>query len=276
MKTLLRFFKKHRNAILFVTLELMSLWLIFSQPSAKFIKQIDSSHPWISHFYVYINDLKNYPSIKQAYRSLLEENSLLRTRLLQNEQELASREPPALALATPYQVIPARVINNSVIHAKNYLTIDQGAQQGILPGMGVISNQGIVGRIKAVSEQFATITSLLHIDMFVSAKVGNSGIIATVRWLGDHPRTAQLLYVPKHVSIAPGDLVVTSGYNATFYEGILIGQVKQVELKKGALFYSITVELSTDFSSLQYVYVIKNKLQQEKETLENLTKNYYE
>jgi rod shape-determining protein MreC len=274
MKRLLRFLVHYRNGVLFLTLEVISLFLIFSHQPPKFLHQLNSSSTWMGNIYAYLADIKSYPLLKKAYQELLNENSLLRDQLVQKEIE--SKETPDNYPKKPPHFIPARVVNNSIIHTKNYLTIDKGSHDGITSGMGVITTQGIVGRIKAVSEQFATITSLLHVDMLVSVKVGNAGVIGTVRWLGTNPTQAQLLYVPRHITIEPGDSVVTSGYNATFYEGILIGRVKQVELKKEALFYHITVDLSTDFSALQYVYVVNHQVAPEKESLEKLTKSYYE
>jgi rod shape-determining protein MreC len=272
MKGLLRFLNQYKNGVVFLVLELISLFLVFNGQSLQLTKQLHCTPYWVGKLYAYIADLKAYPLIKKDYQALLDENSALRAQLVQ--KEIASNISPDIAIEEPYHFIPAKVINNSIIHAKNYLTIDKGAQHGITPGMGVMTTQGIVGRVKSVTDHFSTITSLLHIDMLVSAKVGKVGAIATVHWLGDNPTQAQLLYVPRHVKIEPGDAVVTSGYNATFYEGISIGRVKQVELKKEAPFYNITVELSTDFSTLQHVYVIKNKSIQEREALEKYTKSY--
>ena len=85
-----------------------------------------------------------------------------------------------------------------------------------------------------------------------------------------------MLYVPKHVPVEPGDTVVTSGYNATFSTETLIGYVKQATLRKEASFYDIELRLSTDFSTLQYVYVVNNTLKKEKDELEQYTKDFYE
>ncbi|MEM7055773.1 MAG: rod shape-determining protein MreC, partial [Bacteroidota bacterium] len=130
--------------------------------------------------------------------------------------------------------------------------------------------------IKAVSDHFATVTSLLHTDIMVSAKIAHSGVMGTVRWPGKDPLQTQLLYVPRHIQVEPGDNVVTSGYNATFYEGVLIGHVKQVVLRKEAQFYDIVLDISTDFSTLQHVYVVKNMLKPEKDSLEQYTRSYHE
>ena len=101
---------------------------------------------------------------------------------------------------------------------------------GITPGMGVMSAVGIVGKVKAVSDHFATVVSLLHPAMQVSAKLSHSGVLGTIQWTGRDPFRAQLLYVPRHVQIELGDAVVTSGYNATFLAGTMIGHVERLGL----------------------------------------------
>jgi rod shape-determining protein MreC len=61
--------------------------------------------------------------------------------------------------------------------------------------------------------------------------------------------------------------VVTSGYSL-FPSGIEIGRVTRTGLKGGDSFLNIELWLSTDFSNLQYVYVINNLLAQEQKDLE--------
>ena len=168
------------------------------------------------------------------------------------------------------------MINNSIVSSKNYLTLNRGALHGIAPGMGVINSKGIVGKVQAVSAHFATVISLLHTSMQVSVKLSKSGVLGTVQWHGKTPSQAQLLYIPRHVRIAPGDAVVTSGYNAVFLEGILVGHVKRVSLKKEAHFYEVELTLSTDFSTLRHVCVVDNTLKPEKDALEQYTQKFYE
>jgi rod shape-determining protein MreC len=72
------------------------------------------------------------------------------------------------------------------------------------------------------------------------------------------------------VKLHQGDTIVTSGYNAVFPEGVIIGVVNQFELKEEALFYDARVKLSQDFSQLNYVDVIKSVLKVEKDSVENL------
>jgi rod shape-determining protein MreC len=77
------------------------------------------------------------------------------------------------------------------------------------------------------------------------------------------------LYLPRHVQPIKGDTVVTSGYNAVYPEGLLVGTVEKVSLKDEALFYDITLKLSQDFRSLTYLAVIKSNLKVEIDSLEN-------
>ena len=47
-----------------------------------------------------------------------------------------------------------------------------------------------------------------------------------------------------------------------------MGVIRSIKLKDDATFYNIEVDLATDFSSLNFVYVIENKLQAEKDSLQ--------
>jgi rod shape-determining protein MreC len=51
---------------------------------------------------------------------------------------------------------------------------------------------------------------------------------------------------------------VTSGYNAVFPEGISIGTVLEVNKGTDTNYLDITIELTTDFSRISYVYLVDN------------------
>jgi rod shape-determining protein MreC len=275
MKKLLRSLYDYRNLLIFLLLESVSLSLLFNHHVQKEVKNLNSSHAWIGNIYELMTDLRMYAKWKGAYQDMLVENASLREYILQ-QQEIIEKQGSMEQPTTQLDVIPAQVINNSIIYTKNYLTINKGTNSGIAPGMGVITKDGVVGRVKAVSEHFATIISLLHTDIHISAKLASSGVMGTLCWLGHSPRQVNLLYIPRHLTIEVGDRVVTSGYNATFYEGVPIGKVSHVKLDKAAMFYEILVDLTTDLSALQHVYVVKNHLSQEQDSLEQTTKAYYE
>jgi len=268
MGRLLHFLYTYKASVVFILLELTSLILIVNQERYQ-----TSSSAVIGSILNFSNELKSYPSLKTENTQLLHDNAVLSKQLLQSK-EAEAQSHTHVSLQCDF--VPARVINNSIVGSKNCLTLNKGSLHGIAPGMGVINGEGIVGKINAVSEHFATAISLLHTSMQVSAKLSKSGALGTVRWRGKTPFQAQMLYVPRHVQVEPGDTVVTSGYNAVFLEGTPVGHVKRVALRKEAHFYDIELTLSTDFSTLQHVCVVNNTLKQEKDVLERYTKKFYE
>jgi rod shape-determining protein MreC len=135
--------------------------------------------------------------------------------------------------------------------------------------MAVVSAQGIVGKVKSVSDNFSVVTSLLNIDVLTSVQLKRTSHFATARWNGLNPDYLELLYLPRHVQPIKGDTVVTSGYNAVYPEGLMVGIVDDVKLKDEALFYDITLKLSQDFRTLTYLAVIKSNLKPEIDSLEN-------
>jgi rod shape-determining protein MreC len=264
MKRLLYFLYSRKAFIIFVFLELISTFLIIHHKTYE-----TSVHDIIGGVQNFISEVRSYPFLKVENAKLLHENAVLREQLLQVAEPVSQLDTP-----TSSHFISAKVINNAIVGTKNYLTLNKGEMHGIAPGMGVVSSAGIVGRVKAVSKRFATVTSLLHTSMQVSAQISKSKVLGTVQWPGHDPCRAQMVYVPRHILVEPGDQVVTSGYNATFLEGVGIGHIEQVKLRKEAPYYDIELRLSTDFSTLQHVYVVKNSLKEEKDFLEKHTKDY--
>lgn len=271
MKRLLYILYQSRALLVFVGLVFASAVLI-AKHRAERPHLWGTHHPIVGSVYHWLSELQAYPTLRREHDQLQQENVTLRSRLLQQ----ADATSPAEATAKQYNVIPARVINNSIAHTKNYLTLNKGALHGIVPDMGVMSEQGVVGRVRHVSKHFATVVSVLHTDVMISAELDQTGVIGTVQWPGHNPTEACMLYVPRHATITPGEAIVTSGYNATFPKGVLIGHVKHTTLRNEAPFYDIRLALSTDFSRLKHVYVVKNAWKQEKQVLEQQTQDFYE
>jgi rod shape-determining protein MreC len=169
-----------------------------------------------------------------------------------------------------YNFIVAKVINNSTDKFHNYLTINKGWNDSITPGMGVICPTGVVGKVKSCSKYFATITSLLHKDMLISSKIKSSNAIGTTHWEGMDPTKAMLMYIPRHIKVNKGDVVLASEFNSVFPEGEMIGKVSDIKIMGDDNFYKLDIKLATDFSTLNYVYVIRNRLKFQQDSLETM------
>ncbi len=157
-----------------------------------------------------------------------------------------------------YEFIIAHVINNSISHPHNFLTIEKGSLDGVTPEMGVVDHNGVVGIVNVTGEHTSRVISLLNNDLRLSCKVKGSDAFGSLVWDGRSPREAVLEELPRHVQFEPGDTVITSGYSVVFPEGIPVGIIVSHHKDDDDNFYSLRVRLLSDFSTLSTVRVIKD------------------
>lgn len=216
--------------------------------------------------------VREYTNLREVNTDLAVENAHLNQLVayLQNQRLSSNVNYKAdSAVAARFQIAAvAKVINNSVNLFNNTLTIDKGTQDGLKPGMGVITATGVVGKIQSCSPHFSVITSILHSEMRVSSKIRRTNDIGSAKWNGLNPDYIELLDVPLTKSVKLGDTVVTSDYNSVYPSGIMVGIVRKLGQKPDKAFHDIRLHLLTDFRNISYVYVLANRLKEEQEQLE--------
>ncbi len=154
-----------------------------------------------------------------------------------------------------YSFIPAAIVKISTSTQHNYFIIDKGLKDGVREGAGVITANGVVGIVEAVSGDYSYCISFLNYNMNVSARLGSDGPVGPLAW--DGHRKAILSEIPHHTVKALGDTVYTSGYSAIFPSDIPLGVTVDSHLKDGAT-YNMDVELFEDYSTLRYVTIVNN------------------
>lgn len=206
------------------------------------------------------SNIGQYMNLKRSNIELMLENVALRNEVekLRSTFEHSKISSHIDSLhGARYLYIPARVVNNSVSRRHNFLTLNVGVNNGVSQGMGVITNDGVVGVVASVTRDFCTVISLLNVNLKVSAKHQKSGVFGSLSWDGVDYRQTILKDIPLHVNITAGDTVVTSGYSAIFPRDIPVGIVSDFYQKDGS-FFTIKVLLLSDFKRLDYVYVVKS------------------
>ncbi len=280
MRQLFELIYRYRAFFTFVFFEVISFLVIIGNSKVHNAAFFNTSNRLIASTYKIKNEIYQYFSLTNVNNDLVRENAFLRELIEEEQKQLQIAEAEIWDLDTlrinptdtsqQYEYIPARVINNSFRLTNNYITVDKGSLNGIEPEMGVISSGGIVGQVKVASRKYSTIFSLLHSEMFVSSMIKRLGVFCTTKWQGNDPARANVLYVPRHVEIHPGDSIVTSGYNAVFPPGIPVGIVESIDIEENETFYNIVILLANDFSRVSYVYLISNKFKVEKDSLESV------
>jgi rod shape-determining protein MreC len=270
MRNLLRFIVQYHFLILFLLIETFSLFLLFSANPYQRVRFYNYSHAISGRMSTRIENIKDYLSLRNENRKLAEENARLYNRL---GSSFTRATPDSVYIGDSlhirtYLYLTARVVNNTVNKQFNYITLDKGRLNGIQPEMAVIGSEGIVGIVKSVSDNYASVLSAVNRDFTVSAKIKKNGYFGPLKWNGNNPEFATLVDIPHHVKIEAGDTVITSGFGGVFPEGYHIGIISDFRLK-GGNYYEIKVKFSTDFRKLNYVQVIRNFAKSEMDSLEN-------
>ena len=269
MRNLWLFISKYNAFFLLIIFFVTSLIILVKNNNYQRASVWNSSNQIAGTAYEKVHELSSYLILGKINDSLALENAKLRNQLLSSfhNDSLEQHTVTDSNFVQQYTYTVAKVINNSVHQRNNYLTINRGRKHGISKGMGVISAGGVVGIVLNVSENFATIRSLLHSETRISANV--NGNIGSLVWGEDNfdPRYAMLKDIQSHLIIKKGARVSTSEFSL-FPEGTNIGYVSNVGTRNGDNALEIQVKLDTDFSKLQYVYVINNLLSGEQLKLE--------
>jgi len=273
MERLINFIYEYRAFFTFLLLELSCGWLVVENNQYQSTKYFNSSNRLAANILGFSQGVREYFSLRTINEELAAENAELRTDLEKMRQVSDNYYPIVQdsSKVDQYEFVSAKVIANSTNLYKNFITINRGSSDGIQPGMAAISNDGAVGKVKSVSENYSVLISLLNVDEQISCVIKRTNHFGSARWDGLHMRYSNLLFIPRHAAPVVGDSVITSGYNAVFPEGILVGIIREANLKPEANFWDIRIELSQDFGRLSFVEVIKSRLKNEKDSLEHLT-----
>jgi rod shape-determining protein MreC len=150
--------------------------------------------------------------------------------------------------------IAANVIGSDANGLARTLVINQGASSGMRVDMAVLSFQGVVGKIIAVSPRASRV---LLIDDHNSAldafdqRTRARGIVAGIVDDG-----ITMKYVERSQDIRPDDVIITSGLDGIFPRGLLIGSIKSVSGEGPGMFLNVTIAPAVDFRSLEQVLVV--------------------
>ena len=269
MRDLYRFILRNHVIFLFVLLEIISLVFVFNYNNYQKSRFLNSSSQFTGNVYNRYNRITEYFRLSTVNRQLAEENARLRK--LVGIPKTVRFIPDTLRgyqnSEFQYIYISAKVVSNSVNRLQNYITLNKGSKDGIKPEMGVICADGVVGMVTNVTPSYSSVMSLLNVRWNISAKIARNNYFGTLSWDGKDSRKVYLSDIPFHVNVFPGDTIITSGFSATFPEGIPLGTIETVDKEGGSSFYTIAVKLFLDFNALSWVEVIENNRNKELELI---------
>ncbi len=267
MRNLLDFLIKYHHWFVFILLEVASGVLLFQYNSYQGSVWLSSSNAVVGKIYEWESGLLQYFSFREANEQLTMRNFYLERQVDQLRRLYADltkdttvMERNELKFLSQYQLIPAKVVDNSVNRIDNLMTIDKGRADGVEVDMGVACGNGAVGVVYLTSEHYSVVIPLLNATSSrISCSIRNRDYFGYLHWYGGDPSVAYVEDVPRHAKFKLGEWVVTSGFSTIFPSGVLVGKIEKAYNSSDGLSYKLKVRLSTDFGRVRDVCVISDK-----------------
>lgn len=236
----------------------------YMQPVIRtFMTPVIGVQEWISTRFSAIYDFVTVPrdvaSLRARNEELEKEIASLQTKIIDLNQQLSEAEVLYALLGYQKDNLQSKYITAAVIGRDpnpfmSYLLIDQGSDSGLRRGMPVITDQGLVGRIDAVTATGARVQLITDASSVVNVEMDPDRGDAQIQ--GSLTGDITIERVSQDVDLQVGDLVLTSGLGGSFPTGILVGQVASVRNQVNELFQTATVQPVVDFTNLQAVLVV--------------------
>ena len=223
------------------------------------------SQTWISSRFLAISDFFTAPrdmaSLRQRNIELEADVARLQTQIIDLQQQVTQTEILSalvdFARTNPENTYKAAaVIGRDPSPFLRYVIINVGSNEGIVRGMPVVTQQGLVGRVEAVVSEAARVQLITDQISAVNIRLKNSKTEAILN--GSITGDLSLGMISHDVKVEPNDVVLTSGLGGDYPPNILIGQVVSVSNREYELFQTASVQPIVDFSRVEFVLIIIN------------------
>ena len=233
--------------------------------SRTVVEPLAGVQTWVSSRYVAIRDFFTAPrdlaALRQENADLEAEIARLQVQVIELQQQ--NSEIQILSALVDFarqnpagDYVAASVIGRDPNPFLHYILINRGSDDGLRRGMPVVTSQGLVGRVAAVTAGAARVQLLTDPDMIVNVILQTADSTAVLQ--GSLSGEISLDMIAQEVNVEAGDLILTSGLGGSYPEGILVGQVSGVRTRSFDLFQTASVQPVVDFSELDIVLIIRN------------------
>lgn len=275
MRRIIYLIKKFRYFLLFIILEILAFIIIIQDHSYHQSKFVNSANFFTGGLYNKANSINEFFHLRKDNQLLSEENARLKNLLGKRENTYAIDSFTVIDTSQYFQKYDysvAKIINNNYTKRNNFITLNKGAKHGLTPDLGVVNSKGIIGVIKNVSANYATVLSILNSNSNINVRLKNSNHFGTLVWDGKDYNITQVIDIPRQAVVKAGDTIVTGGKSAIFPEGIEVGVVKDFKYAQNK-YQIINILLFNDMSAIGEVQIVKNLHKDEQVTLEQSVVN---
>ena len=268
MRNLIDFILSHYHWFICIALEAVSIVLLFNYNSYQGSVWVSSANSMAGLVYEGEAKIQSFFSLTRLNEQLSRRNVYLEQQVKELSAALErdgmdSTTLSALSNPTPYKLIPAQVVSNTVHKKDNLMTINKGEADGVRKDMGVVSGHGVVGIVYLAGSHYSAVPPALSTQPSISCTIERRGYFGYLHWEGGYSNLAYVDDIPRHARFKLYERVVTSGYSSVFPEGVAVGKILHVYNSSDGVSYRLQVQLYTDFANLRDVYVVDNSAMRE-------------
>lgn len=217
---------------------------------------------YVAGFFENIGDLKNTYEENKILKARLDEYIMLHSKVQELEKEnkrfrslLDKKES-----LRDFDVIQGTVIARNPEQWHELIMLNRGAEHGVEKNMAVLTSEGMIGKIKYVSQFTSTVQLLSDIDRTnrISAIVkGNEDVFGLIEGYDQSKEVLLFKRIPFDVDIKEGQTVISSGLGGIFPNGLVIGTVAEVVPDEYGLTQTANVKPAANFYDVDHVMIIK-------------------
>ena len=252
------FIKRHSRSVAFITT--LIIGILLSQSPLDFRSEIGSF--FMNTVYRPFSMLSaSWHLLKNHRRENLRlKEELINARLKIETLKEAERENRRLRNALQfsekleYYTILTEVIGRGTPRIPSSITVSAGSDKGIIVGLPVIDQDGIVGKVLSVSDRSSVVQLITDPNLKISSMDARSRVQGIVSSAGGGK--LKMENVPVNVDIRQGDPIISSGLGGVFPKGLKVGTVIRVIRPQSGLFSEVEIDPSARISTPEEVFIV--------------------
>lgn len=223
-----------------------------------------------------VNALNSFFSDVNNLQDTFEENKNLKKELdrlaelqvelatINKENEELKTELNLQSTLTDYDLITGSVISRNPDRWIDQIIIDRGSSHGLIKGMSVMSNNGLIGRVSEVSPTSSKVTLLTAPEesaVLTSAEVivDDNAIFGVIDAFDSKKNKLVMEQIITTEEIKVGDEIITSGLGGVVPRGLLVGEVSEISLDRHGLGQRVYIEPAANFDNIRFITIINRK-----------------
>ena len=224
-----------------------------------------AAQDWLSQRYFTIRDLVNSPrdvaTLQTRIGELEGENAQFRDQIIALEEKAAEAEVLGALLNYARTRPESRYLSTNVIGLDpspfvRSINIGVGSDRGVLHGMPVVTDEGLVGRVTEITAGASRVQLITDPASAVNVQLQGSRADGLLAAQPNGELWVEL--IDQNATVEPGELVLTSGLGGAFPADIPVGHVVSVRRRDFELFQRAVIQPTVNFDDLEIVLLITN------------------